>query len=489
MADNLVKPLMDQAFFIQRFDETNVGFRPDSAMNSARQEIAKIQLESEIRDFVPNNVWRKEIEKQLEKGHVEQDPEITRLLQIGLRQNKIKEDSPMGDVLDYLEDAREKNLEWKKTLIGLKDDLSERYYDRLGFWAKEKNIKGIFAGESVDDRFYRFDHKEYDKAQNMDGIDKRIAEYQRQYFKIFGEADPNFRITSDNEEQNNEVRERFYNQILRSKAHEDRQFEIFLRDDASVMDYSSHPEAARYQFLEASYHNPEFLSPAEQAIVEAIKNNPDIPENEKIKAFLTVADNNMVRDGLISAEETLYADPNFKFDNDKVLRDAGISQPEYNDTQKALMSVFDNPLESIKYSLPKDVQDEFQRVMDAYKDDNTVELDDTTLNEIRSYLPDDIQNQFNDVYAKVANTSTTPAYVHTLQQSNAMANENKLSDASLSQINEATQSMLDLGKNEENLIELTNNAALERKHELNNEMTLKNNKTNTQTMKMGLKPS
>ena len=33
-----------------------------------------------------------------------------------------------------------------------------------------------------------------------------------------------------------------------------------------------------------------------------------------------------------------------------------------------------------------------------------------------------------------------------LQQSNAMANENKLSDASLSQINEATQSMLDLGK-------------------------------------------
>ena len=88
MADNLVKPLMDQAFFTQRFDETNLGFRPDSAMNSARQEIAKIQLEAEIRDFVPNNVWRKEIEKQLEKGHVEQDPEITRLLQIGLRQGR-----------------------------------------------------------------------------------------------------------------------------------------------------------------------------------------------------------------------------------------------------------------------------------------------------------------------------------------------------------------------------------------------------------------
>ena len=180
MAENKIKPLMDQQYFAATFDETTVGFRADLYQVGALQSIERNNIEQQIRDFVPNSEWRKNVEEK---------------------------ESSMDEVLDYVEEIRDKNQEWRKAYIDLKDELSERHYDRLTFWARDSNFKGYFNGETAEDMNYRFGNVQYNEERNIDSIDKRIAEYQREYSAIFGHKDPAFDIENQSDEVKNQIEE------------------------------------------------------------------------------------------------------------------------------------------------------------------------------------------------------------------------------------------------------------------------------------------
>lgn len=493
MAENKIKPLMDQQYFAAKFDETTVGFRADLYQVGALQSIERNNIEQQIRDFVPNSEWRKNVEEKLEKGIVIDDPEVNKAITDGLRLGKLNKESSMDEVLDYVEEIRDKNQEWRKAYIDLKDELSERHYDRLTFWARDSNFKGYFNGETAEDMNYRFGNVQYNEERNIDSIDKRIAEYQREYSAIFGHKDPAFDIENQSDEVKNQMREQFYNNILRSQEKEQEQVDRMLKNEGATLNYEDHPEAERYHFLEQAYNNPALLDENTAEMVRYIKANDNIPEEDKVKAFLTLADNNMVHDGLMEPSEALYYDPNFKIsyeDQVKVLQDAGLMEAEKNltDEQKALQTVFDDPLQSIKNMLPENQRHYIDLMIDKIdkqenNDDTPLHIPDNVREDMKSYLPEDMQQKFDSAYQVASKTESTPEYIKTLLNANANADENKLSDVSLSQVQEATETMLDRGKNQENLIELTNNATLEQKLTNDNDMKLKNQMGNGFKMK------
>ena len=494
MAENKIKPLMDQQFFAAEFNETTVGFRANLYQVGALQEIERNTIEQQIRDFVPNDEWRKDVEEKFKKGIVYSDPEVNKAISDGLRLGKLTKESDLDEVLDYVGEVRDKNQEWRKSFLELKDELSDRYYDRLKFWVRDSNFKGYFNGETAEDMYHRFSNVQYDDEKNIDGIDKRIAEYQREYMSVFGYKDPTFDLDNQSDDVKHQMREQFYNRILRSQEKEQEQFDRMMKNEGATLNYDEHPEAERYHFLEQAYNNPALLDQNTAEMVRYIKANNDIAEEDKIKAFLTLADNNMVRDGLMEPNEALYYDPNFKIsynDQIKVLQDAGLMKSDVNLTneQKALQTIFDDPLESIKNMLPENQRHYIDMMTDKISqqdNDEPLYIPNDVRDEMKSYLTEDMQQKFDSIYQTASKTDSTPEYIKTLLNTNANADENKLSDISLSQLQEATETMLDRGKNQENLIELTNNATLEQKLTNDNDMKLKNKMGNGIKMKPSL---
>lgn len=482
MPENKIKPEMDQNFFTQRFDETNVGFRANMAMNSAAQAIEDTKLRTAIERFVPNDQWREIILAETKKtGALTLDNETAAILEKELSKGEraaVTKDSSVDKILDFLEEKRTLQQEWREKLVDLKGELSERYYDRLGFWARDKNVKGFFTGETAEDQQYRLGNVQYDKEQNLDGIKKRLDEYQNAHYRILGERDPRFDLTNKDEKQRAEILEQFYNEILRSPEHEQKQFERMLKNESKVVDYESHPEAARYHFLQQAFNNPELVDENVREIIKAIKEDPNIAEEDKVKAFLTVSDNNLVRDQLLDPSESLYYDPNFSFTYERemqILRDANLMPSEHQDN--VFNTLYSDPLKSISLSLPVDLQATFNKVVESYE--NSVNgimnnettkpsLDQKDIDKICESLPDDMKSHFQQICEDL--DVKLPEHLSALKFASESADETQLNNLQLSKINEATQSMLDMGKNEENTITLTNNQTLEQKQELTQEM-------------------
>lgn len=484
MAENKIKPVMDEAFFNQPFHETNVGFRADMMQNSLSQSIQRTKIESQIRDFVPNDEWRENVMKASEKaGYLTLDDESAAFLKAEFakgERGKVSEKSNVEDILDFLEEKREQQQKWRERLLDLPEELADRYQSRLGFWARDNNVRGYFNGETPEDQQFRLSNVQYSKEQNLDGINKRLQEYQREYEKIFGEKDANFDVNSKTDAEKEVILNAFYNQFLRSEEYEKKQFERMLTNQGNLVDYDAHPEAARYQFLEQIYHNPEMADANVAEIIKAIKNDESIPKEEKIKAFLTVSDNNLVRDNMLDPKDALYYNPNFHFTYEKevaILQEAGLLKKEHEDT--IFNTLYSDPLKSISLSLPIDLQEKFNKVIEAYEkavnqnlsigDTKGLSIDKKEIDVICEQIPDkDLQERFRDICHELE--IKVPDYLSTLKEAAKYADESQLNNLQLSKINNATDHMLNTGRNAENTMELTNNHTLGNNQELRNDL-------------------